>query len=95
MSTIVKSSCSSARNQISLYPNPSSGNSSLNISLEKSTKVTVRVIDVKGSIMQQSQLQLPSGNTTVPLSLANYAEGVYTIDVRYDDEMKTMKLIKK
>jgi poly(3-hydroxybutyrate) depolymerase len=95
MSNIVKSSCSSARNEISLYPNPSSGNSALNITLEKSTKVTIRIVDSKGAIMQQSQLQLPSGNTTLPLNLGNYAEGVYTIDVRYDNEMKSIKLIKK
>jgi hypothetical protein len=95
ISNIVKSSCTSARNEISLYPNPSSGNSALNISLERSTKVTVRIVDSKGAIIQQIQLQLPSGNTTLPLNLSNYAEGVYTINVHYDNEMKSIKLIKK
>jgi hypothetical protein len=95
ISNIVKSSCTSARNEISLYPNPSSGNSALNISLERSTKVTVRIVDSKGAIIQQIQLQLPFGNTTLPLNLSNYAEGVYTINVHYDNEMKSIKLIKK
>jgi hypothetical protein len=63
--------------------------------LERSTKVTVRIVDSKGAIIQQIQLQLPSGNTTLPLNLSNYAEGVYTINVHYDNEMKSIKLIKK
>jgi len=94
ISSIVKSSCSS-KYIVSLYPNPSSGNSALNINLEQSTKLTLQIVDNKGAIVQRSQIQLPAGNTTIPLNMNNYPSGVYNVNVQYNSEMKTIKLIKK
>jgi hypothetical protein len=94
ISSIVRSSCA-ARSGISLYPNPSLGNSVLNISLEQSTTVTLQVLDSKGALIQQKQMLLPSGNSTVPLEMNNYPEGVYTINVHLNNEVKTIKMIKR
>jgi len=38
---------------------------------------------------------LPAGSNTLPLNLANYPDGVYTINVNYNAERKSLKLIKK
>jgi predicted esterase len=94
MSSIVRSNCS-AKSEVSLYPNPSSGNSALNITLERSTNLTLQVVDAKGSVVQQKQVLLPSGSNTLPLNLTGYPDGVYTINVNYNQERKSLKLIKK
>ena len=94
MSSIVKSNCS-AKTEVSLYPNPSSGNSALNITLERSTNLTLQIVDAKGSVVQQKQVLLPSGSNTLPLNLTGYPDGVYTINVNYNQERKSLKLIKK
>jgi len=94
ISSIVRSSCSS-KYTVSLYPNPSSGSSSLNINLEQPTKLTVQIVDSKGALVQRSQIQLPAGNTTIPLNMSTYPDGVYSVNVQYNSEMKTIKLIKK
>ena len=94
ISTIVRSNCS-GRTEMSLYPNPSSGNSALNISLERSANITVQVVDAKGSMVQQKQVLLPAGSNTLPLNMTGYPDGVYTINVHYNGERKSLKLIKK
>jgi dienelactone hydrolase len=95
ISAIVRSSCSSARNEVTLYPNPSAGNSALNLSLEKATSITLQVLDVKGAMMVQKQIELPQGTSTIPVNLTNYPNGVYTIALRMNGETRTLKMIKK
>ena len=94
ISSIVRSNCS-GRSEISLYPNPSSGNSALSISLERSASITVQVVDAKGSMVWQKQVLLPAGSNTLPLNMTGYPDGVYTINVHYNGERKSLKLIKK
>jgi len=94
VSSIVKSSCS-LKQGISLYPNPSSGSSALRISLDRSANVTVEILDSRGALLQQKQLQLPQGTNTIPLDVSSYAKGVYTVKVNYDSDVQTIKMIKK
>jgi dienelactone hydrolase len=95
ISTIVRSSCTSGQNKVSLYPNPNTGASTLNLSLAEATSITLQVLDIKGTVMQQKQIQLPAGSTTVPVNITNYPNGVYTIAVRYNGDVKTIRMIKK
>lgn len=94
ISSIVRSNCST-KDEISLYPNPTSGNSALNITLGQSAQIRMQVLDSKGAVLQQKQIQLPAGSSTIPLSMSNYPDGVYTINVSYNTERKTIKMIKK
>jgi hypothetical protein len=94
ISTIARSSCSSVREGVSLYPNPGTANSSVNITLERSQRVIVKVVDSHGAVMQQKEVLLPSGNSTIPLNISSYSKGVYAVSVQYSSEVKTLKLIK-
>jgi len=98
LSSIVRGNCSaSQRNEISLYPNPSQGISALNMNLEHATRITLTVVDSKGAVIQQKQLQLPAGNNSIPLNMSSYAKGIYSIRVHVSNtnETKTLKLIRK
>lgn len=94
ISSVVKSSCS-ARNEISLYPNPSSGSSVLSVVLDRAANVTVQILDSKGALMQQKQVLLPQGSSTVALDVSSYAKGIYTVKVTYNSEVKTIKMVRK
>jgi hypothetical protein len=94
ISGIVKSNCSS-KEEVNLYPNPSSGNSSLRVSLVSSANVTVQILDSKGAMIRQTQVQLPSGVSTIPLDMNTYAKGVYTLKINYGRKMEVIKMIKK
>jgi dienelactone hydrolase len=95
ISSVIKSSCSSKYGVVTLYPNPTIDNSALNVNLGQSTKLTLQIVDSKGALMHRSEIQLPAGNTTIPLNLSTYAKGVYNVNLQYNGEMKTIKLIKK
>lgn len=95
ISSIVRSSCSLNGSSVSLYPNPASSNTTLNITLLEGARVNIQVLDNAGSILQQREMQLPSGSSSIPLNTDSYANGVYTINVQYSNERKTLKLIKK
>jgi hypothetical protein len=95
ISSIVRSNCSSRGASVSLYPNPSSGNSALNITLQQSSRVSINVLDSHGALVLQKSMLLPAGSNSVPVDMSRYADGVYTITVQYNTERKTLKLIKK
>jgi predicted esterase len=94
-SSIVRSNCSSKAASIILYPNPSSGSSTLSITLHQKTNVTIKIIDSRGAEIMQKQVLLPPGINSVPLDMTSYAKGMYTINVLYNAETISLKMIKK
>jgi hypothetical protein len=94
ISSVVRGGCS-LRSEITLYPNPASSQSAVNITLDRGAKVSVRVLDSKGAMVQQMEAVLPQGNSSIPLNVSGYAKGIYTVQVNYSGEVKTLKLIKK
>lgn len=94
ISSIVRSSCS-ASSEVTLYPNPSSGNSALSISLQQKTNVSIQILDSKGALMQQKTIELPAGASSIPLNMSSYSNGIYTINVQYNNGIKSLKMIKK
>jgi dienelactone hydrolase len=94
-SSIVRSNCQSGLNEFSVSPNPVSGAAIMSVHLQQGAKVQWKIIDSKGAMMQQNQVVLPSGSSSIPLNLSNYAKGIYSISIYYNNEMKTIKLIKK
>jgi hypothetical protein len=95
MSSVVRSNCQSGRDVLMVSPNPVSNSAVLSIHLQQAATVQWKIIDSKGAMVQQNQMVLPSGSSSIPLNLSNYSKGVYTISIYYNNEMKTIKLIKK
>jgi predicted esterase len=94
ITTIVRSSCSTTKETVSLYPNPFAQNSSVNITLNQSQRIKLRVVEATGAIIQQKELLLPSGNSSIPLVMSSYPKGVYAVTVQYSGQVKTLKFIK-
>jgi hypothetical protein len=93
ISTIVRSSCSSGT-EVALYPNPNSGRSTLSITLMHGTNVVIELLDSKGTLIEQRKLILPAGTSSLPLDITNYAKGLYTVNLQYNGEIKTLKMIR-
>jgi endoglucanase len=94
ISSIVRGGCG-IQSEVRLYPNPSKGSSALSIPLSQASSVRLQVMDSKGAVVQQKQIMLPAGNNTVPIDVSKYAEGVYSVQVQYNNQTKTIKLIKQ
>jgi hypothetical protein len=95
MSSFVRSSCQAGRDEFTVSPNPVPGSAVLNIHLQQASAIRWSIIDSKGARLQQNQTMLPSGNSSIPLNLSNYSKGMYSINIYYNNEVKTIKLIKK
>jgi predicted esterase len=95
VSSVVRSNCQSGRDEFMVSPNPVSNSAVMSIHLQQAATVQWKIIDGKGAMVQQNQMVLPSGSSSIPLNLSNYSKGIYTISIYYNNEMKTIKLIKK
>jgi|GEM_PF-2520111 len=73
-----------------LYPNPSSGSFTLNISLPEESNVLIKLIDLQGRLIQQ---RCGEGQTSYNFTGFVPKSGSYFIDILSDQQHKFLKLI--
>jgi hypothetical protein len=75
---------------VMVYPNPASGEATVQIELDFSTG-SVKIFDIREQPMLQRELE---ANTTLhPLPLSGLPSGIYTIHVMLAGERYTLKLV--
>ena len=80
--------------EVKLYPNPSeNGNVKINLNLEKSSNISISVIDINGRKVSSQEVNLGTGLNTVQLS--NMNTGLYFIEIISDYGISKTKLIVK
>jgi hypothetical protein len=94
ISSIVRSNCG-GRQAVSVYPNPVIDRAMVVISLENKTKLKLSLVDSKGATVQVKEIELPAGTSQFPLNMTGYARGNYTLQLQWDNEHKTVQLIRK
>ncbi len=80
-------------NNISVYPNPSSGNFTLDIIMPGSGDALVKVTDLVGREIYSRQLLNLSGKHTSAISLENVSRGIYMLDVKIGKKNYIRKLV--
>ncbi|MFM2135833.1 MAG: hypothetical protein RL021_1233, partial [Bacteroidota bacterium] len=76
------------------YPNPTSGLTSFDITLEKASGVTVTVTDLVGkTVYTESFRNMTTGVNTVTINTNGYAAGVYTYSVTSNDYTVTNRMV--
>jgi len=92
--SIVRSSCD-RKDGINLWPNPTQDIAWLNINTSASNKVTVKLYDVKGSLISVQAATLLPGSNQLSVSVEKLSAGIYELRVEWDmNKVKTFKLIK-
>lgn len=79
---------------VSLFPNPTSGDVVIKYTNSASASITVKVVDVKGSVLFTQDVAA-SGNGKLALNTDNFASGTYFIEIKDGDTIVTEKLIKE
>jgi len=77
------------------YPNPSSGIFSIEFSVPNDDPLTISIIDLKGSLVQQEKIDAPEGRFTYLLDLANNASGEYIVIIKGSNLQTQTTLIKR
>jgi len=78
---------------VSVYPNPGAGQFTINISSKRLTNAAMRVIDLKGAVVIEKNLNLSTGMNNYQLDLTNYNKGIYMLEIMTDSQNKTIKLV--
>jgi type IX secretion system substrate protein/outer membrane protein Omp28 len=81
--------------QISIYPNPSAGQSTVSLNLEKESNVQVAVYTVDGALVGNKNYGMLNGAMLLPVDLTKYDAGMYFINVTIDGNASVLKLIKQ
>ena len=84
-STVGLSENSSAN--VSIYPNPSTGNFNLNMSGLTASTVDVNITDVSGKVVMNTSFNTVNGGLNAPINISNVEEGVYIVRVNGDSSI--------
>lgn len=79
--------------QFTVYPNPANDYTSITISLDKTEKVILTIVDLLGKEISKEEKVLFSGKTTERLDVSNFQNGVYFINLQVENNITTQKLV--
>ncbi|MDG1135514.1 MAG: T9SS type A sorting domain-containing protein [Bacteroidales bacterium] len=80
---------------VSLYPNPSNGNFSLNIIANESSSYSIRVIDISGKVVYDNIIDLKTGNNSTNIVIDNISSGSYNLVISDKDYNISKRLLIK
>jgi hypothetical protein len=79
--------------QGTVSPNPTSGKVTLALGNINPGTVNIRVLNASGSVIQTNSFMVNGSSWSTPLDLTGQAAGLYFIETRTGNSVKTMKLI--
>ena len=79
--------------QVSIYPNPVSGNLNISISSDESKEVLVNIVDIAGQLIHSEKLAAGSGQTIATVNTSSFAKGMYFVQLVSGNESTTKKII--
>ena len=79
--------------QFTVYPNPANDYTSIAISLDKTEKVILTIVNLLGKEISKEEKVLFSGGNTERLDVSNFQNGVYFINLQVGSKITTQKLV--
>lgn len=92
MPSTVSVHTNSISNYISLYPNPSNGNFTLNLKLNKEQNVSVTVLNILGEKVFELNQQ-KTGNENISLDISNQPNGIYFVHINTLSQSVIKKMV--
>lgn len=84
----------SQETNLSVYPNPTTGITTVIVELSLNTESQIEIYNLSGSLVQSERLIVTSGDTKQQIDISNLPSGVYLLKVSSNNISKTIKLIK-
>ncbi|MEI7596144.1 MAG: T9SS type A sorting domain-containing protein [Bacteroidota bacterium] len=76
-----------------IYPNPTSENASLAISMKSNAELTVSIVNLMGQVVKSVNYNATTGLNVLDLNANSLTAGIYLIRVQNGKELSTQKLI--
>ena len=80
---------------MNIYPNPTQDVLNIDLYSTKVQNTTVKVLDMSGRIVKQIQGRSEIGLNKLSMSLAEIANGIYTVQVFENDNLTHVSKVKK
>ena len=78
---------------ISVYPNPSNGEFTLNMTEVSQGSLTISIIDISGKAVYQEHVGQTTGTFSKTFNLQHLSSGIYTMNLQFDQGSVKRKLI--
>jgi hypothetical protein len=76
------------------FPNPASNTTQLGLRLEKTSDVSVSIVNVVGQIIKKTDMgTMNTGNNIITLDVSDLSPGIYYYTVQVDEQKATRKMI--
>jgi hypothetical protein len=76
-----------------MFPNPASNKLTVEVPMENDMDVTVSIMDPAGKLAVQQSRMLVKGDNQMSFDLNSLPNGVYFVQVRNGESIKTRKLV--
>jgi hypothetical protein len=84
-----------ASNEINVFPNPTSGELNIELTMEQEAIITLKIMDISGRIVKQVQSNTFIGENTVNVNLSELNAGLYIIQVINNNQLMHTSRITK
>jgi hypothetical protein len=78
---------------INVYPNPAVSVFNVEYTLPQSQKVTIQLVDVLGKVVYTVDQNGTDGVNNMKINVKNYASGMYSLNIKTGNNIKTQKVI--
>ncbi|MGB3074758.1 MAG: T9SS type A sorting domain-containing protein, partial [Chitinophagales bacterium] len=83
-----------AATSLEIYPNPSSGNTTLHFNLTQSSQVSIKIFDVNGKeISKVLNSSFEAGDHSQQINTASFSKGIYLVQMISGNGIQNQKLI--
>jgi hypothetical protein len=78
-----------------LFPNPTSSNATVVLTIQEASSVELTITDMSGKIMNQRNYGQLSGSYTIDLPTADFPAGFYLVELTINGEKQVKRLVKE
>ena len=82
-----------SKKEIIVYPNPNTGQFTLEIDLHAETRLNIKLYNFTGQLIHSEVIANVTGNYTQQIDLSRYAKGIYYVQIITDRGVITKKVI--
>ena len=82
----------SVANTVAVYPNPTEGNLSINLTTFENSDIQVSIFNTLGSLVSVQNVNSVFGTSSIDVDLANQTNGVYFVQIKVANEVITKKV---
>jgi hypothetical protein len=84
-----------AEKEIAIYPNPTNDIATISFMSDQSDKLTLRVMDLTGKVLEQKVISSSIGQQKIQVDLAEFTQGHYLIGLEQNGSRSYAKVVRR